>query len=141
MNVSSLLLQQPPFVMIDTLVHYDDALTVTETLIRKDNIFTEDGLFTPAGLMENIAQTCAARIGYINKYILHRDIQIGFIAAVRNMEITECPAVGKTITTKVETIKEALGMILSNATITVDNKVIVTAEVKMAVSNEEENMA
>lgn len=127
--------------MIDTLTHYDDTLTVTETLIRKDNIFTENGLFTPAGLMENIAQTCAARIGYINKYILHRDIQIGFIAAVKNMEIKECPTVGSTITTEVKTIKEALGMILSHATITVDNKVIVTAEVKMAVSNEKDNMA
>ncbi len=136
MYASLLLLQQPPFIMVDTLVHYDDTLTVTETLIRKDNIFTEDGCFTPAGLMENIAQTCAARIGYINKYILHRDIQIGFIAAVKSMEIKKCPAVGTTITTNIEVVKEAFGMTLINATVNMDNEEIATAEVKMAVRDE-----
>ena len=86
-DVHELLPQQEPFVMISRLTHFDKLRTVTETIISEDNIFVENGCFTASGLMENIAQTCAARIGYVNKYILKKGIQIGFIGAIRNMQI------------------------------------------------------
>ncbi len=68
-DIHELLPQQEPFVMIGTLTHFDRTLTVTETEVKADNIFVDNGYFTASGLMENIAQTCAARIGYVNKYI------------------------------------------------------------------------
>ena len=61
-DVHELLPQQEPFVMISRLTHFDKLRTVTETIISEDNIFVENGCFTASGLMENIAQTCAARI-------------------------------------------------------------------------------
>ena len=88
-DVHVLLPQQEPFVMIGTLVHFDKTLTVTETEVKKSNIFVDDDCFSASGLMENIAQTCAARIGYVNKYILKKGIQLGFIGAVRNFEVFE----------------------------------------------------
>lgn len=42
-------------------------------------------------MIENIAQTCAARIGYVNKYILKKGIQIGVIAAVRDLKFLAHP--------------------------------------------------
>jgi len=93
-DIHELLPQQEPFVMIDTLVHFDQTLTVTETIVRADNIFVDAGYFSATGLMENIAQTCAARIGYVNQYILKKGIQLGFIGAVRNFEVLGLPKVG-----------------------------------------------
>ncbi len=132
-DIHELLPQQEPFVMIDTLVHFDRFLTVTETTVKTDNIFVENGFFSASGLMENIAQTCAARIGYVNKYILKKGIQLGFIGAVRNFEIVKLPKVGEVITTHVEVKEEVFGMTLAEAYIKCQGKTIVTTEMKIAV--------
>ena len=123
--------------MIGTLVHFDKTLTVTETEVQKSNIFVDDDCFSASGLMENIAQTCAARIGYVNKYILKKGIQLGFIGAVRNFEVIDLPYVGDVITTRVEVKEEVFGMTLAEASITCGDKVLVTSEIKIAVKEQE----
>ena len=136
-DIHELLPQQEPFVMIDTLVHFDRTLTVTETKVKAGNIFVENNCFSASGLMENIAQTCAARIGYVNKYILKKGIQLGFIGAVRNFEIQELPQVGDLITTYVDVKEEVFGMTLAEAHVECLGKTIVTTEMKIAVRNQE----
>ena len=101
-DIHELLPQQEPFVMVGTLIHFDQVRTVTETIITKDNLFVEEGKMSASGLIENIAQTCAVRIGYVNKYILKKGIQIGFIGAIRNLEVIELPQVGDLIMTTVD---------------------------------------
>lgn len=135
-DIHELLPQQEPFVMIGSLVHFDKTLTITETEVRQDNIFVDQGNFSASGLMENIAQTCAARIGFVNKYILKKGIQIGFIGAVRNFEVLELPKVGDVITTRVEVKEEVFGMTLADAIITCGEKVLVTSEMKIAVKEQ-----
>ncbi len=132
-DIHELLPQQEPFVMIGHLVFLDQVQTVTETVIRADNLFVEDGRFSASGLIENIAQTCAARIGYVNKYIMKKGIQIGFIGAVRNMDIVALPKVGDTIVTTVNVKEEVFGMTLAEATVRCGDKVLVTTEMKIAV--------
>lgn len=132
-DVHELLPQQEPFVMISRLVRFDMVTTVTETAIVADNLFVEEGRFSASGLIENIAQTCAARIGYVNKYILKKGIQIGFIGAVRNLQIHDLPRVGETITTTVDVLEEVFGMTLATATVTEGDRVLVTTEMKIAV--------
>lgn len=132
-DIHELLPQQEPFVMVGTLIHFDQVRTVTETIITKDNLFVEEGKMSASGLIENIAQTCAARIGYVNKYILKKGIQIGFIGAIRNMEVIELPQVGDLIMTIVDVQEEVFGMTLAYATITCGGKTLVNTEIKIAV--------
>ncbi|MBQ0073733.1 MAG: pseudouridylate synthase [Prevotella sp.] len=132
-DIHELLPQQEPFVMVGVLCHFDDAVTITETEISSDNLFVDDGVFTASGLIENVAQTCAARIGYVNKYILGKGIQLGFIGAIRNLEIHENPKVGDVIITKVEVLEEVFGMTLANATVTSGDKVLLTTDMKIAI--------
>lgn len=132
-DIHELLPQQEPFVMVGQLVHFDITRTVTETTIGSENMFVENGQMTDSGLIENIAQTCAARIGYVNKYILKKGIQIGFIGAIRNLEVKALPAVGDTIRTTVDVVEEVFGMILANASIECNGKTMVTTEMKIAI--------
>lgn len=136
-DVHELLPQQEPFVMIGRLVHFDHTLTATETEVEADNIFVDEDHFSASGLMENIAQTCAARIGYINKYILKKNIQLGFIGAVRNFEIIDLPKVGDLLTTQVEVKEEVFGMTLAEATVSCEDRVLVRTEMKIAVKTTE----
>lgn len=134
-DVHGILPQQEPFVMIDTLVHFEMNTSTTETTIRETNIFVDHGRFSASGMMENIAQTCAARIGFYNKYILHNEVQIGFIGAISKYMIHQLPKVGSMISTQVDILEEIFGMTLAQATITCEGKVIATAEIKLAVKN------
>ena len=136
-DIHELLPQREPFVMIGRLCHFDMAMTVTATEIAADNLFVDNGVFSPSGLIENIAQTCAARIGYVNKYILKKGIKIGFIGAIRNLNIRRCPAVGETIVTSIETIEEIFGMTLVKAIVKAGEEIIAESEMKIALSDSE----
>ncbi len=136
-DVHELLPQQEPFVMISRIVTFDMTRTITETDIKEANIFIEGGEFSSSGLIENIAQTCAARIGYANKYILKKGIQIGFIGAIRNLQIFEQPKVGETITTTVDVKEEVFGMTLAFAKIMIGHRTLVETEIKIAIKGQE----
>jgi len=137
-DVHELLPQQEPFVMIGCLTQIDEVRTVTETVISPQNIFVDDGQFSASGLIENIAQSCAARIGFVNKYILHNGIQIGVIGAVKNFQVVSLPKAGQTINTTVDTVSEVFGMTLAKATVTCEGEVLATTDIKIGVRSEEE---
>ena len=134
-DVHGILPQQEPFVMIDKLVHFEMNTSTTETMVKETNIFVDNGCFSASGMMENIAQTCAARIGFYNKYILHNEVQIGFIGAISKYVINRLPEVGQMISTKVDILEEVFGMTLAHASIMCEGEEIVTAEVKLTVKN------
>lgn len=136
-DVHTVLPQQEPFVMIDTMTHFEMMTSTTETEIRESNIFVDGGRFSASGMMENIAQTCAARVGFYNKYILKKEVQVGFIGAIRNYVVHELPQVGSTISTRVDILEEIFGMTLANAEITCEGRTIATAEIKLSVRNVE----
>ena len=123
--------------MVGKLLHFDMEKTITETEIVSDNIFVENDFFTASGIIENIAQTCAARIGYVNKYILKKGIQLGFIGAIRNLNLYRCPKIGEVIETSIVTIEEIFGMTLVTATVKVGDEIIAESEMKIALSEVE----
>lgn len=134
-DIHEVLPQQDPFVMVGTLVHFEMETSTTETLIKEDNIFVDNGFFSASGMMENIAQTCASRVGFYNKFILHKDVQIGFIGAIRNYVINSLAPVGSVISTTVDILEEVFGMTLAQARVCCNGEVIATAEIKLSVRN------
>ena len=136
-DIHELLPQQEPFVMISSLVRFDMQTTITETIVWADNMFVEDGVFTAPGIVENIAQTCAARIGYVNKYILKKGIQLGFIGAIRDLKVKDLPKVGDTITTTISVIDSVFGMTLVDAVVLNNGAEVVSAQMKIAVKESE----
>ena len=139
-DVLTLLPQRPPFVMIDRLTHFDETVTTTQLTVRTDNLFTEaDGHLNPCALVENIAQTCAARMGYINRYIYRQRVRLGYIGGIKNLQVLRTPRVGELLTTSIEVLQEVMRLTLVNATVRVGDEVIVTAEMKIALSDIEVN--
>ncbi len=132
-DIHEVLPQQEPFVMISRIVQLDAVRTTCEMEIRPDNIFVEDGRFSASGLIENIAQTCAARIGYINKFMLKKSVQIGFIGAIRKLEVFDLPKVGQQISTIVEVKEEVFGMTLASAQVLQDDHILASTEMKIAI--------
>lgn len=124
--------QRPPFVMIDHLTYYDEEKTSTQLTVREDNIFVDSHRMLAPGVVENIAQTCAARLGYFN-LISGLPVRIGFIGAISNLHLVRAPRVGETLDTTIQVKEEVLGMTLVEAKVCVDNEILVTAEMKIAI--------
>ena len=139
-NILDLLPQKPPFVMVDKLLYCDHETTKTALTVREENIFFDNGVLAEAGLIENIAQTCAARAGNINNNndeMGSNGVKIGFIGVIRNLEIARLPKVGETLVTQVDLINEVFQVSLVNATVSVGNEVITTCEMKIAIIDNE----
>lgn len=134
-DVLTLLPQRPPFVMIDHLTHFDDVLTKTEFTVREDNLFVENSVLNPCALIENIAQTCAARMGYINKYIIKESVKLGFIGSIRNFSIKRPVKTGDVLHTSIEVVEEVMQMTLVGAVIKVNSDVVAESEMKIALTD------
>ena len=134
LTIEELIPQRPPFVMIDKLVSSDDVYSVTELSIREDNLFVEEGRLSASGLIENIAQTCAARIGYIN--LNHgQTVKIGVIGSISNLNIERTPKVGEKLTTTIKLLEEVFQMTLVEAVIVSNNEELVHANMKIALTD------
>lgn len=133
-DVHTLLPQQEPFVMIDRLIHYDPVRTVTTLQVRQDNIFADEGHLSVAGLNENIAQTCAARMGYQSLSSGER-VKIGVIGAITNFSVERMPLVGEVLTTTIDVVQEVFQVTLVHATVQVGDEVIAQTDLKIALQD------
>ncbi|MDR1602772.1 MAG: pseudouridylate synthase [Tannerella sp.] len=134
-DILDILPQRPPFVMIGKLLHVDERVTRTSLLVCDDNIFCEHGQLTESGVIENIAQTCAARMGYINKYVSNDTVKLGFIGSIRNMEIVRLPLTGETLVTQIDVQEEIFRMTLVYATVRVEDELIASSEMKISITD------
>ncbi len=131
-NPLDILPQRPPFIMIDYLTYYDEVKTSTRFTVRQDNIFVADNRMLATGLIENVAQTCAARIGYFN-LVSGLPVKIGFIGAISNLNVIRTPQVNEVLDTTIRVKEEVFGMTLVEAETRVGDEIIVTAEMKIAI--------
>lgn len=132
--ITSLIPQRPPFVMVDRVLSCDIVTAVTELTVRPDNIFLDDGLLSAAGIIENMAQSCAARMGCVNR-MNGEAIKIGFIGDIRDCQILRQPRCEEVMTTHVDIIEDVFNLTLANVTIRIADEVIASARIKIALSN------
>lgn len=131
-DILELLPQRPPFVMVDHLTDYSETQNSCDLTIRNDNVFCENGELAAAGLIEHIAQTCAARLGYYNKYVLKCSVRLGFIGEVKDLDIVRLPREGETINTTIVVVQEIFDVTLVSAEVRVGEETIATTHLKIA---------
>ena len=135
--VGEILPQREPFVFVDWLEHYDEVETRTSFTVREGHLLVEEGHLTAPGILENMAQSSAARIGYLCKYVLHVPVRIGYIGAVRNFRVNRLPAVGETLETSILFREDVFGITLTDAVVRVGEEIIAEAALKTALGEKE----
>ena len=136
-DIRTLLPQQDPVIMVDGLLDANIKSATTHYLVRPDNIFVADGRLNPCAYVEIIAQTCAAQLGYVDKYLLGHDfVRIGYIGGVKDLQVEHVAEVGETLTTRIEILEDVMDMRLASAEVFVGEQRMAVAEIKIAVSQE-----
>jgi predicted hotdog family 3-hydroxylacyl-ACP dehydratase len=129
-NILSLIPQQPPFVMIDKLTYSDETVTRCSFTVTSDNVLTIKGQFTEAGLLENIAQTAAARAGYMAQSE-NKPVQAGYIGAVKNLEIFSLPVVNDELLTEIKIEARVFDVTMISGKVWCNEKLLAQCEMKI----------
>lgn len=122
--------QRKPIVMVDTLVAVHEKVTETSFLVRAGALFVEEGVLQEVGLIENIAQTAAAGVGY-QCAVANEVVPVGFIGAIKNLNIEYLPKVGDLLHTRVEVLEEIFDMSLIKGESFVSGKRVLVCEMKI----------
>lgn len=131
-DIKTILPQQPPFVMVDELLHCDNIVTKTSFNVREELVFVSNGVFTEPGVVENIAQTCAARMGYVNSVINDGNVKVGYIGSIKNLQIYHLPVIGDKLETTIEVQNEVFNFLLVKAKVECGEKLIAECEMKIS---------
>ena len=121
-NIAHYIPQRPPFVFIDTIDELSNTVARTRFTIPADCPLVTDGILPLAGLMENAAQTCAARAGD----------RIGYIGAVKQMEAYRFPVIGETLHTEAQLVQEVMNICLMEVKTFIGDELIATTTLKIA---------
>lgn len=132
-NALELIPQRPPMVLVDQLVYFDPVISKTRFVVTEESIFWKENRFSEYGILENIAQSCAARIGYINRSD-NESIKIGYIGSIKDFEMLNEVEKDKEIETEIEVVNEVFDIVLVKARVSQNNLRIAHCEMKIALS-------
>ena len=134
-NIETVIPQRMPFVMISELIQTDAITSRSSFEVKADNIFLKDNYLQEPALVENIAQTAAARAGYL-AIQEQRPVTIGYIGSIQNLEVFELPVSGDQLNTEIRVMNQVFDVTLIGATVSCGGKKIATCEMKIFISKQ-----
>ena len=129
--IENLIPQRPPFIMVDEVLSCNNRDAVIRFEIHKDNNFINDNHFAVAGIIENMAQSCAARMGYINAEKGEK-VKIGVIGDIKNLVIHRFPQCNDILMTNVSIVEEVFNLTMADVVTKIGDEVIASARMKIA---------
>jgi len=136
-DIAPLLPQSSPFIMVSKLLNMEAGKTTTSFIIEESNVLVCQGVFTEAGLLENIAQTAAAGAGY-HASLKNKPVQKGYIGAVKNFIIFALPKVNDEITTEIEETGVVFNMQTIQGKVWLEEKLLAQCEMRIFLQAEED---
>jgi len=116
--------------MVDKLLNADEIKAESSFTVSDDNVLTDKGFFTEAGIIENIAQTSALHAGYMASQI-GKETPVGMIGGIKNLEIRSLPEINETIKTTVSIEYEVMNAKIVKGEVFMKDELIAECEMKV----------
>lgn len=132
-NITDFIPHRSPFVMVDNLVSVTREQFESDFVIEADNVLISDGVFEEGGLLENIAQTCAASFGFLD----HQDgvePKIGYIGAISRVVVHELPPPSVRISTIVLPAHQLGNIFMVTGRNFLDGRLLLECEMKIVIT-------
>ena len=124
--------QRAPFIAVHEILHVTDQSAETQLEVLPESVFVTNNLFREPGLIENIAQTGAAQMGYACKK-KGLPVPIGYIASIKNLKVHSLPPIGAVLTTSIQVTNHVLNVILLEGTIRLQGAIVCQCEMRIFV--------
>lgn len=128
-QILQLIPQRSPMVMVDTLWEYTPETAVVGLTITQENIFVQEGSLSASGLIEHMAQSIALHKGY-GYYLKALPTPMGYIGAIKHIEIHKLPPVGAHIKTSITIVQEFMDVTLVSIETYLEDVCIAQGEMK-----------
>lgn len=132
-TIQDFLPHRPPFLMVDRLLSVTAERFESDFEITEHNMLVSDGEFMESGLMENIAQTCAASFGYLDRE-QEGEPKIGFIGAISRVRVHALPPVLSMINTVVEPTHKLGNIVMISGKNYLGGQLLLECEMKIVIS-------
>ena len=129
-DVKQFIPQRSPMVMIDQLLEVEDSFIKTLFLVLQANVFISNGKLGEPGLVENIAQTAAAYVGY-TCFQNNVPVPIGYIAAIKELDIYDLPPVGASLVTEVRVLNKIMDFSMVKGEVRLGEKLLCSCEMRI----------
>ncbi len=130
--------QKPPFVLISGLHEVNEHNCVTSFLVQKAHVlYNNESLSAPA-LLENIAQTCAVKVGY-ECSLVNKKVPLGFIGDIKDFYYSRLPKHGEELRTEIVIEHQIFDVTLIAGRITVNGEEIAGCKMKIFVEPEKKS--
>jgi predicted hotdog family 3-hydroxylacyl-ACP dehydratase len=120
--------------MLDRFSFVDDDHAEGWLKVRSDNLLVENGAFTEPGLIEHIAQTAAARLGYICLKE-GKAVPLGYIGSIEHIHIFSLPKINEEIKTEVYIKNQIFNVTVVEGKVRTGDKLVAQCEMKIFISN------
>jgi 3-hydroxyacyl-[acyl-carrier-protein] dehydratase len=127
--------QRQPMVMVHDLVEANETQVVTRFLVERESTFVVNDQLTEPGLVENMAQTAAAQVGY-SCSLKNIPVPIGYIAAVKDLKIVRLPGMNALITTTVTIIDHILDVTRASGRVEEGGELCCSCELRIFIKRE-----
>lgn len=124
--------QREPICLVHTIYECSEEAVKTGFVVESGHFFTDENHLSEAGIVENLAQSCAAQAGYVCST---RGIapKVGFIANIKDLKIHHLPEVNSEIITEVKLKAFVMNVTLVIASSTCNGKPVAECEMKIFV--------
>jgi predicted hotdog family 3-hydroxylacyl-ACP dehydratase len=122
--------QRDPICLVHAIYECTEEMVKTGFMVEKDHFFVRDGKLMEAGVVENLAQSCAAQAGYVtHKFGLAP--KLGFIANIKDLKVFFLPEVGSEIITEIRKKTQVMNVTLVSAHSSCKGQPVAACEMKI----------
>ncbi len=135
LDISNLIPQKTPFVMVDSLLDFTNEKVVSAFKIIPSNLFVENNILGEPGLVENMAQTVALHTGY-DYFLKGEQAPTGYIGSIKSVTINKLPSVNDVIRTEATILHEFMGVTMVSVSVfNAEDQEIASGEMKTVIAN------
>lgn len=129
-QIGSFIPQRAPFIMIDNLIEAAPNRFETDFLILPNNIFLDGAVLREFALIENIAQSSAAGICFLNRSSA-TPLTDGLMGGISRLQLYDLPNIYDRIYTIVNLLQQLGNMYLLRGETYVNGRKLMECEVKL----------
>lgn len=130
-NPLELIPQRPPMVLVDRFEGIDaEGVSTTGYTVEPAGLFVAGGRMSECGIIEHMAQSAAARIGWCCR-AEERPVPVGFIGAVSRLELHDLPRTGAHLRTRLRIVQEIGPLSLAEVRTEADGRPLAEGNLKI----------
>lgn len=130
-NPLELIPQRPPMVLVDRFEGIDaEGVSTTGYTVEPAGLFVAGGRMSECGIIEHMAQSAAARIGWCCR-AEGRPVPVGFIGAVSRLELHDLPRTGAHLRTRLRIVQEIGPLSLAEVRTEADGRPLAEGNLKI----------